>query len=111
MNAKKTTKTSKRRKGVPAYTRRELVMDIASQTDLTQIKVKEVVQKALDILADVLAAGHAVEFRDFGVLSPVTRKARVGRDPKHPETTVPIPERTTIKFKVGAKLKSTLLAK
>ncbi len=107
----KAPKVAKRRGGVPAYTKRELVLKIARDTDLTQEQVHTVIQKALDNMADTLIEGRAIEFRDFGVFEPVVRKSRIGRNPKKPETPVVIPDRKSIKFRVGRKLKSRLETK
>ena len=101
-------KKAKRRGGVPAYTKRDLVLKIARETDLTQEQVHLVVQKTLDTISDTLLAGRSVEFRDFGVFEPIVRKARVGRNPKKPDETVQIPDRKAVKFRVGRKFKDRL---
>ena len=104
----KKEKTAKRRGGVPAYTKRELVLRVARETELTQEQVHDAVQKSLNIIAETLLSGRAIEFRDFGVFEMVSRKARIGRNPKKPEETVQIPNRKTIKFRPGRKLKALL---
>ena len=60
---------------------------------------------ALDAINAELAQGNTVVFRNFGTFMPVTRKAKVGRNPKNPAVDVAIPERTVVKFKPGALLK------
>lgn len=90
-------------------TKRDFVVKIAEKTKLTQNDVAIVVQKLLDGLADEIAAGHTVELRDFGVFTVVVRKARAGRNPRHPEETVVIPERVQVKFRVGKELKARVL--
>jgi nucleoid DNA-binding protein len=37
------------------------------------------------------------------------RKARVGRNPHKPETNVPIPARSMVKFKAGKEMKAKVL--
>lgn len=108
---KETEKKAKRRGGVPAYTKRELVLKISRETTLTQEEVHVVIQKALDTMAATLLAGRAIEFRDFGVFEPVVRKSRIGRNPKKPDETVQIPDRKSIKFRPGRKLKAQLEGK
>ena len=108
---KETEKRAKRRGGVPAYTKRELVIGIARETTLTQGEVHTVVQKVLDTIMETLLAGRAIEFRDFGVFEPVVRKSRVGRNPKKPVETVKIPDRKSIKFRPGRKFKAKLEGK
>jgi nucleoid DNA-binding protein len=45
-----------------------------------------------------------VELRNFGVFKVKARKSRIGRNPKT-GTTVPIPERKVVTFKVGMVMK------
>jgi nucleoid DNA-binding protein len=90
-------------------TKRELVMRISDETGLTQIQVFDIVQKTLDYITEALAKGGKVEIRNFGVFDVVTRKARVGRNPNRPETDVPIPARSMVKFKAGKIMKATVL--
>ena len=65
-------------------------------------------QKTLDYITEALAANEHVEFREFGVFDVCTRKSRIGRNPKKPENTVIIPERKTVKFKPGKRMKQLI---
>ena len=62
-------------------TKRELVVRIATETELSQQQVFAVVQKTLDYITESLAKGENIEFRDFGVFEIKTRKPRIGRNP------------------------------
>ena len=62
----------------------------------------------LDCISDALAEGHKVELRNFGVFDVVTRKARVGRNPKNPPVTVQIPPKKTVWFRPSEELKSAV---
>jgi nucleoid DNA-binding protein len=53
--------------------------------------VLAVVQRTLDHILETVAAGTTVELRNFGVFEVKVRKARIGRNPKRPETDVLIP--------------------
>ena len=55
-------------------------------------------------IAESLSKGDKVELRNFGVFDVKTRKARVGRNPNEPETDVPIPARSVVKFKPGKEM-------
>ena len=90
-------------------TKLDLAVRIAKKTGLIQKDVGIVVQKLLDTLADEMAAGRTVELRDFGVFEVVSHKARVGRNPKHPEETVAIPARAGVRFRSGKTLKRRVL--
>lgn len=105
---KGSNKRAKRRGGVVAFTKRDLILKISRQTDLTQDIARVAVQNAIDIMVETLLEGRVIEFRDFGVFEPVVRKARVGRNPRKPQDVVEIPDRKSIKFRVGRKLKARL---
>jgi nucleoid DNA-binding protein len=92
-------------KGKGNMTKRDLVVKIASETNLTQSDVSVVVQKTLDYMADELAAGRNIELRNFGVFEIKIRKSRKGRNPNKPENEVVIPERVVVKFRAGKELK------
>ena len=92
-----------------SMTKRDFVEKIARATGLLQQDVAVAVQKLLDTLADEVAAGRTVELRDFGVFDVVSHKARVGRNPKHPEETVAIPARAGVRFRSGKALKRRVL--
>jgi nucleoid DNA-binding protein len=90
-------------------TKRELVVRIAEETNLSQLEVFSVVQKTLDYITESLEKGENIEFRDFGVFEIKTRKPRIGRNPNKPENTVIIPERRVVKFKPGKEMKARVL--
>jgi len=72
-------------------TKRDLVIRISDETNLGQ-------QQVFD-----------VELRNFGVFEVKVRKARVGRNPNKPETDVPIPARSMVKFKSGKEMRAEVL--
>ena len=90
-------------------TKRDLVTRISNETGLVQQQVLDVVQKTLDYIAEALAKGDKVELRNFGVFEVKIRKARVGRNPNAPETDVPIPARSVVKFKSGKERRAEVL--
>ncbi len=90
-------------------TKRDLVTRISNETGLVQQQVLDVVQKTLDYIAESLSKGDKVELRNFGVFEVKIRKARVGRNPNAPETDVPIPERSVVKFKPGKEMRSEVI--
>lgn len=90
-------------------TKRDLVIRISSETGLVQREVFDVIQKMLDHISECLANGDKVELRNFGVFEVKTRKARVGRNPKSPDTDVPIPARSVVKFKAGKEMRADVI--
>lgn len=87
-------------------TKRDLVTRISAETGLSQQQTLDVVQKTLDYIAEALSKGDKVELRNFGVFEVKVRKARVGRNPNEPETDVPIPARSVVKFKAGKEMRA-----
>ena len=90
-------------------TKRDVVVRISEETGMIQAQVFDVVQKTLDQISEALAKGDKVELRNFGVFDVKIRKARVGRNPNKPETDVPIPARSMVKFKAGKEMKAEVL--
>src|SRR6266480_4687929 len=90
-------------------TKRDLVMRISAETGMVKQQVLEVVQRTLNCIAEGLAKGQKVELRNFGVFDVKIRKARIGRNPNAPETDVPIPERSVVKFKPGKEMRAEVL--
>ena len=87
-------------------TKRDLVVKIASETNLIQADVAEVVQKTLDYIAEELIAGRDIELRNCGVFEIKGRKGRVGRN--KPDVAIAIPERAVVKFRAGKELKARI---
>lgn len=79
-------------------------MKVSNETNLTQIDVKKVVQKALDAVVESLEKGETVELRNFGVFKVKNRRGRIGRNPRTGEE-VKVPEKRVVVFKPGLILK------
>jgi nucleoid DNA-binding protein len=90
-------------------TKRDLVVRISEETGIVQQDVLKVVQRTLDHISEAVAGGTTVELRNFGVFEVKVRKARVGRNPNRPETDVPIPRRSVVKFKPGKEMREAVL--
>ncbi len=63
-------------------TKKELVEVIASQTGITQVDTKIVVESFLDAIADSLKSGRNIEIRGFGRFKVKAKKARIARNPR-----------------------------
>ena len=88
-------------------TKKELIDRIADGTGGRRVQVKRIVQQFLDEVVNELGKGNRLEFRDFGVLETKLRKARKAQNPKTLEP-VEVPEKRTVKFKVGRLMKQRL---
>ena len=88
-------------------TKKELIDRIADSTGHRRVQVKRVVQQFLDEVIAELGKGNRLEFRDFGVFETKLRKARRAQNPKTLQP-VEVPEKRTVKFKVGRLMKQKL---
>jgi nucleoid DNA-binding protein len=86
-------------------TKRDLVVQIADQSGLTQHQVFDVLQLFLDNVTQHLSQQEEVVLRNFGTFEIRVAKAKVGRNPNDPEKDVPIPARCVVKFRPGKELK------
>ena len=80
-------------------TKKELIDRIADGTGHRRVQVKKVIQQFLDEVVNELGKGNRLEFRDFGVFETKLRKTL---EP------VEVPEKRTVKFKVGRLMKQRL---
>ena len=88
-------------------TKKELIDRIADSTGQKRVLIKKIVQMFLDEVIDELGRGNRLEFRDFGVFETKTRRARRAQNPRTLEP-VKVPEKRTVKFKVGRLMKARL---
>jgi len=91
-------------KEVRDLTKKDIVMKVSNETNLTQIDVKKIVQKTLDVISDSLQRGETVELRNFGVFKVKSRRGRIGRNPRTGQE-VSVPEKKVVVFKPGLILK------
>ena len=89
-------------------TKKELIDRIADRTGNKRVVVKRIIQSFLDEIMDELGSGNRLEFRDFGVFESKVRAARIAQNPKTLER-VEVPEKRTVKFKVGRVMKIKLV--
>lgn len=87
-------------------TKKQLISKIAAKTNQHPNEVRAIVQSFLDEITECLSCGDRLEFRDFGVFEVVTRKKKIGRNPKNAGIAIVIPERQAVKFTAGKKMKS-----
>ncbi len=73
---------------------------ISEDLGLAQQRTKDIVQKTFDAIVNMLAEGHRVELRNFGVFEVRWRKPRTARNPRTGEKVL-VPEKCTVIFKPG----------
>jgi len=84
-------------------TKKDIVKTIAADADLTQLKVKEIVQRTFDEIIETLVRDGKIELRNFGVFKVTKRAARPARNPR---TSAPVyvPEKCVVTFKPGKEM-------
>ena len=85
--------------------KKDIVMKISNEINLTQIDVKKIVQRTLDSILEALERGETVELRNFGVFKVKNRRGRLGRNPRTGQE-VQVPEKKVVVFKPGLVLKT-----
>lgn len=60
----------------------DIVRDIASETGLSMVETKAVVNAFMSKIIEGITAGKRIELRGFGVFTSRVRKGRVARNPK-----------------------------
>lgn len=84
-------------------TKKEIVRQISDRADLTQLKVKEIVQWTFDAIIETLIKDGRIELRNFGVFEVKKRKARRARNPRTDEK-VFVPEKNVVTFQPGKEM-------
>lgn len=85
-------------------TKKDIVMKVSNDANLTQIDVKKIVQRTLDAIVESLERNETVELRNFGVFKVKSRRGRIGRNPRTGQE-VQVPEKRVVVFKPGLILK------
>lgn len=89
-------------------TKKKLIQVISQELGLHPNDVRNVIQSFLDRMTDYLSNGDRLEFRDFGVFEIVTRKQKIGRNPKNASVPIVIPARAAVKFTSGKKMRKMI---
>jgi DNA-binding protein HU-beta len=88
-------------------TKNELAEQIAGKTGLATSQARQVVEAAIEIVSNELAAGGEVALAGFGKFSVSHRAARQGRNPSTGET-IQIAASKAAKFSAASQLKKQL---
>jgi DNA-binding protein HU-beta len=88
-------------------TKNELAEQVARRNGLTATQARQVVESAIDVISDELAAGGEVSLAGFGKFSVSRRAARQGRNPATGQT-IQIAASKAPKFSAASALKKRL---
>lgn len=86
-------------------TKRDLVIELANRSGLTQSQAFDLFQAALDLITEELGKGNEVTLRRFGTFEVRMTKPKIGRNPNKPGSEMRIPSRAVVRFKPGKEMK------
>ena len=81
----------------------DLIAAMAEKTGITKADTEKMLNAFISVVQGELTQGEQVRLDGIGILAPVIRKGRTGRNPQT-GAPVAIPEKVAIKFKIGADL-------
>jgi integration host factor subunit beta len=91
------------RQGAGTVTKKEIVKQISDKLELTQLKVKDIVQMTFDAIVETLLSEGRIELRNFGVFEVKRRKARKARNPRTGDP-VEVEPKNVVTFKPGKEM-------
>ena len=84
-------------------TKKEMANAIAEETGLSQVQVKDIIERLFAAIIDALETNGRIELRKFGVFEVKERKARKARNPRTGEV-VMVPAKHVVRFKSGLEI-------
>ena len=82
------------------HNKTELIAYLADAASISQAKARDIVDAALNFIADNVACGESVALKGFGTFEMRTRAARTGRNPQT-GAAMQIPASTTMGFRAA----------
>ncbi|MEZ5387328.1 MAG: HU family DNA-binding protein [Prosthecobacter sp.] len=87
-------------------TKKELVTELSDKTGIKHSDVSLMLESFMELAVGHLAEGNEITLRTFGTFDLRVAKGKVGRNPKHPELEVMIPDRCVVRFRPSKELKA-----
>ena len=84
------------------------VKQVAEKLNLSQAEADRYVKSFTQVVLDSLKDNESVDISGFGKFKNVTRKARMGVNPKNPTIKISIPESKALGFKQSLAIKRLL---
>ena len=88
-------------------TKADLVEGICADAGLTRKEAAEAVERVLEAMKSSLARGEDLRLSGFGTFVVRRKKARAGRNPRT-GTSIELPARTVLTFRISKVLKESL---
>lgn len=86
----------------------ELIRETAERSGVSKKDAEEVLNAALEVITETLAAYEKVQLVGFGSFEVKRRAARVGRNPQNPGESIQIPESIVPVFRAGKLLRDAI---
>jgi nucleoid DNA-binding protein len=89
------------------FTKKDLVDLVCRQTGQKPADVKYTLEAVLHVISDLIAKGHRIELRNFGVFEVRYSREKIAQNPRTLEP-VTVEARWTVKFKPGGAMRKGL---
>ena len=90
-----------------AMTRKDIAMNIQTETGLTQVACSKIVDSLFEIMGDELANGNQVKISGFGQWNVSNKHARTGRNPQTGKS-MTIAARKVVAFKPSMVMRKSM---
>jgi nucleoid DNA-binding protein len=94
--------------GMSTVTKKDLVMEVSSQTKLNQREASEALEVIVSTIADRLVAGDDLALRGFGSFRLRVVRSRSGRNLSRPSESIEIPAHCVVRFKPSPRLRQRI---
>jgi nucleoid DNA-binding protein len=89
-------------------TKKDIIQEVASRTQLPQMQIKLVVKETLEVILKMIVETGRMELRDFGIFVVKRRKARRARNPLTEEE-VFVESKNVVTFHPGKKMEQEVI--
>ncbi len=93
---------------MPTVTKKDLVLEVASQTNLTQKEVSQALEALISTITTQLCDGADVALRGFGSFRLYERSSHTVRNPSLPGERIVIPAHHVVRFKPSPRLRKSI---
>ena len=90
-----------------AMTRKDIAMNIQTETGLPKMTCSKIVDSIFEIMKDELANGNQVKIPGFGQWNVLNKRARAGRDPQTGKA-ITIAARKVVTFKTSEVMRKSM---
>lgn len=95
---------------MPAFTKRELIVEVSNRTGKSQQEVSDILHTTLECVMQQLSKGQDVSLRRFGTFRTKLKQARQAHKPDQPEDKFQVPARASVRFRPSQEMRDRVQA-